>query len=54
MKKLLTIFTKNIYFTLNNGIYVRNDGVATGFPRGPIIANVFMVELENTSFSRLH
>ena len=54
MKKLLTLCTKNVHFTLNNEIYVQNDGVAMGFPRGSILANVFMVELKNTLAPRVH
>ena len=54
IKKLLTLCTKNVHFTLNNEIYVQNDGVAIGPPLGPILANVFMVELENTLVPRLH
>ena len=53
MKKLLTLCTKSVYFTLNNEIYVQNDGVAMGSPLGPILANVFMMELENTLIPRL-
>ena len=36
MKKLLTLCSKNVHFTLNNEIYVQNDGVAMGSPLGPI------------------
>ena len=54
MKKLLTLCTKNVHFTLNNEIYVQNDGVAMESPLGPILANVFIVELENTLVPRLH
>ena len=54
MKKLLILFTKNVHFILNNGIYVQNNGATMGFPLGPIIANVFMVALENTLVPRLH
>ena len=36
MKKLLTLCTKNVHFTLNNEIFVPNDG------------SIFMVEVENT------
>ena len=53
MKKLLTLCTKNVHFTLNTEINVQNDGVAMGSPLGPILANVFMVELENTLIPRL-
>ena len=48
LKKLLTLCTKNVHFTQNNEIYVQNDGVAMGSPLGPILANVFMIKLENT------
>ena len=54
MKELLTLCTKNIHFTLNNEIYVQNDGITTGYPQGPILANVFMVELGNTLILRLY
>ena len=54
MKKLLTLRTKIVHFTLNNEIYVQNDGVVMGSPLGPILANVYMVELENTLVPRLH
>ena len=54
MKKLLTLCTKNVHFTLNNEIYIQNDGVAMESPLGPILANVFIVELENTLVPRLH
>ena len=51
IKKLLTLCTKNVDFTLNNKIYIQN---ALGSSLGPILANVFMVELENTLVPRLH
>ena len=54
MKKLLTLCTRSIHFTLNNEIYVQSDGVAMGSPLGFILRNIFMVELENTLVLRLH
>ena len=54
MKKLIALCTKNVHFTLNNEIYVQNNGVAMGSPLGPILANIFTVELENTLVPRLH
>ena len=54
MKKLLTLSTRNVHLTLNKEIYVENDGVTIGFPLGPVLANVFMVKLENTLIPRLH
>ena len=54
MKMLLTLCAKNVHFTLNNEICVQNNAVAMGSPLQPILANVFMIELENTLFSRLY
>ena len=48
MKKLLTLCTKNVPFSINNEIYIQTDGVAMGSPLGPVIANILMVELETT------
>ena len=47
MKKFLTICAKNVDFSFNNDIYIQIDGVAMGSPLGPVLANVFMVELES-------
>ena len=46
MKKLLQICTKEMHFSFNDVIYRQVDGVAMGSPLGPVLANVFMVELE--------
>ena len=46
MKELLYLCTKNAHFTLNSKTYVQIHGVAMGSPLGPVLANVFMVELE--------
>ena len=46
MKKLLRICTKEMHFSFNDVIYKQIDGVAMGSPLGPVLANVFMVELE--------
>ena len=54
MKKGFTLSTKNVHFTLNNEIYVQNDGVAMGSPLIRPLANVFMVELQNTLVPGLH
>ena len=48
MESLLYLCTKNVHFSFNNEIYQQTDGVAMGSPLGPIIAGIFMVELENT------
>lgn len=48
MKKLLTLYIKNLHFSFNNEIYIQTDDAAMGSPLGPAIANIFMIELENT------
>ena len=54
INKLLTIYTKNVHFSFNNDIYVQIDGFAMGSPLGPVIANIFMVELESVVVSKLN
>ena len=46
MKTLFNLCTKEMHFSLNDRIYKQIDGVAMGSPLGPVLANVFMVELE--------
>ena len=47
LKRLLVLCTKNVHFCFNGSTYTQSDGVAMGSPLGPILANIFMVELEN-------
>ena len=53
LKKLLALCTKNVHFSFNNKIYIQIDNVAMGSPLGPLIANIFMVELGNTLVPKL-
>ena len=46
LQELLYLCTKIAHFTLNSNTYVQVDGVAMGSPYGPVLANIFMVELE--------
>ena len=48
MKELLNLCTKSVHFTFDGNIYVQNDGVAMGSPSGPVLANIFLVELERS------
>ena len=48
MKQLLNLCTKDMHFTFNNKTYKQNDGASMGNPLGPVIANIFMTELECT------
>ena len=47
-KKLLYMCTKEMHFIFNKRGYRQVDGVAMGSPLGPVIANIFMSELEST------
>ena len=46
MKKMLYLCTENVHFSSDNNIYIQNDGVAMWSPVGPMLASIFMVELE--------
>ena len=47
MKALLLLCTKTVPFMFNGDMYMQVEGVAMGSPLGPLLANVFMCELEN-------
>ena len=47
MKKFLTICPKNVHFSFNFNVSIQIDEVAMAPPLGPVIANIFMVELES-------
>ena len=46
-KSLLLKWAMNIYFTCNNQCYRKVDGVVMWSFLGPILANIFLVKLEN-------
>ncbi len=48
MKELLLLCTKSVQFTFDNMFFSQTDGVAMGSPLGPVLANIFMVELEQS------
>ena len=53
LKELLQVCTKEMHFTFDGKIYVQTDGVCMGSPLGPVLANVFMVHLEETIVPQL-
>ena len=44
---------KNVNFTINNETYIHVDGVAMSSPLGPVLANIFMIELETSVIPNL-
>ena len=48
MRDLLLLCTKNMHFSYNEDIYTQTDGVAMGSPLSPVLAGIFMAELERT------
>ena len=46
MRELLYLCFKNTHFTRNNKPNLQVDSVAMSSPLGPVLANIFMVELE--------
>ena len=53
MRDLLLLCTKNVHFSYNGDIYTQADGVAMGSPLSPVLAGIFMVELERTKLPTL-
>ena len=50
MKELLTVCTKNVYFTFNGDIWLQTDGVAIASPFDSILTRIFIVHLERSLF----
>jgi len=50
---LLLLCTKHVHFSYNDTMYIQKDGVAMGSPLGPVLAGIFMVELERTLLPQL-
>ena len=45
--------TKGVHFTVDGKTYVETDSVAIGSPLGPVLSEIFMVELENNLIQTL-
>ena len=52
--KEMLLCTKNVHFSYNHDIYIQRDGVAMGSPLGPLLAGIFMVNLERSSIPKLN
>ena len=48
LRDLIFLCTKTVHFSYNGDIYTKVYGVAMGSPLGPVLAAIFMVELERT------
>ena len=53
LKELLQVCTKEMHFTFDGKTYTQTDGVCMGSPLGPVLANAFMVHLEETIVPQL-
>ena len=53
VKELLLLCTKNVHFTFNVQIYVQVDGVTMGSPLAPLLADIFIIELERSLIPNL-
>ena len=53
VRTLLLLCIKSVQFTFNDVFYSQTDGVAMGSPLGPVLANIFMVELERSNIPYL-
>ena len=54
MKELIKLCTKDVHFNFNGTTYVQKDGVVMGSPSAPVLAGIFMVELERALFQNYH
>ena len=53
LEKLLIICTQQSHFQFNGKYYDQIDGVAMGSPLGPLFANIFMDEFEQSKMKKL-
>ena len=48
MREILLLCTKNVQFTFIDVVYIQTAGVAIGSPLGPVLAGIFVVNLERS------
>ena len=53
MKELFLLCIKNVYFAFNGQIYFQVDGIAMGSPLPPLLADIFLIELERSLIPNL-
>ena len=54
MKEMVLLWTKNVHFSYNQDIYIQKKGAAMGSPFGPVLARIFMVNLERSLVPKLN
>ena len=47
MREIL-LCTKNLHFTFRDVVYLKTYGVTMGSPLGPVLAEIFVVDLERS------
>ena len=52
LKQLLYLWMKHVPFKLKDEIYIQCDRVAMGSPLGPLLANIFMISLEDSTLPK--
>ena len=52
-KEMLILCTKNVHFTFESRTYVQTDVVAMASPLGLVLADIVMIELENSLLPKL-
>ena len=52
-KEMLILCTKNVHFTFESRTYVPTDVVAMASPLGLVLADIVMIELENSLLPKL-
>ena len=50
---MLILCTKNVHFTFQSRTYIQIDGVAMGSLLARVLADIFMIELENSLLPNL-